>query len=96
MLQVAFDRSLSLLSSELIAGMHHRDLTAIATRAVPYGLCVLGEVYMIELGQLDNAERFFKRAKAYDKKYDFQQVLGYRIKSNEETLAAKRAREEGE
>lgn len=60
--------------SQLIraAGMHQKNLSLEARRAVPYALVVLGEIYMRNLNQLDNASRFFSKAASYDKKYLFR------------------------
>lgn len=53
--------------SQLIraAGMHGKPLSLEARRAVPYALVVLGEMYLREFNQLDNAARFFSKAQNY-------------------------------
>lgn len=81
--------------SQLIraAGMHGKNLALEARRAVPYALVVLGEIYLRDLNQLDNAARFFAKAGEYDKKYHFSDVLGFRLKSNNEVLEAKRKKQ---
>jgi len=49
---------------------------------------------MRELNQLDAAGRFFNKAKMYKEKYLFQEILQFRLKSDEEVLADKRRKEE--
>ena len=75
--------------------MHQKALSLEARRAVPYSLVVLGEIYMRDFNppQLDNAARFFSKAAAYDRKYLFSDVLGFRLKSDNEVLEAKRKKE---
>lgn len=73
-----------------VAGMHQKQLSLEARRAIPYALVVLGEISMRELGQLEAASRFFNKAKAYDQKYLFKETLLFRLKSDEEVLADKR------
>lgn len=76
------------------AGFHAKPLALEARRAIPYALVVLGEISMRELNQLDAAGRFFNKAKMYKEKYLFQEILQFRLKSNEEVLADKRRKEE--
>jgi tetratricopeptide (TPR) repeat protein len=75
------------------AGLHAKPLALEARRAVPYALLVLGEISMWELGQLDAADRFLKKAEAYKEKYLFMDSLSFRLKSNIEILHSKRAKE---
>ncbi len=74
------------------AGFHSKSLSMSAARAVPYALVVLGEMMMRDFTppQLDSAERFFSKAKSFDKKYHFQELLQFRLKSDLEVLDAKR------
>ncbi len=72
------------------AGFHAANLSLEARRAIPYSLVVLGEIAMRELNQLDAAARFFSKAKLYKEKYIFQEILQFRLKSDEEVLADKR------
>lgn len=72
------------------AGMHNKTLSYEARRAVPYSLVVIGELYLRDWDSLDNAERYFAKAKQFKEKYLFAEMLGYRLKGNEEVLSHKR------
>lgn len=74
------------------AGFHHKPLSLEARRAVPYALLVLGEISMRELGQLDAADRFFKKIEQFKEKFLFQDSLSFRLKSNVEVLQCKKAK----
>lgn len=102
-LQTDFDAAKSMFIKA--AGMHGKsassfvpflsfslclDLSFEARRAVPYSLVVIGELYLRDLDSLDNAERFFAKARQFKDKYLFAEMLGYRIKANEEICAHKR------
>lgn len=85
-------KDVSKAKSQLIrvAGFHSRPLALEARRAVPYSLVVLGEISMQELGQLDAAERFYKKAEGYKEKYLFQDALQFRLQSDTQILESKR------
>ena len=65
-----------------------------ARRAIPYSLVVIGEIYMRDLNSLDSAERFFVKAKQFKEKYMFSEMLGYRLKGDEEVLAHKKRKQQ--
>ncbi len=48
---------------------------------------------MRELGQLDAADRFFKKIEQYKEKFLFQDSFAFRRKSNEEVLRAKQQKQ---
>lgn len=92
-IQKKFDESKDWLIKA--AAYHGKTLALGAARAVPYSLVVLGEMQMrdIDPPNLDRAASFFAKAKSYDKKFLFHQLLQFRLKSDLESLDCKKQKE---